>query len=151
VASAPHDAQRRRDAKRALMYSPVVFNGTQAREVARGFADYIASTGRIVHAACVMPDHAHFVIARSDMAIETVAEKLKGRATRFLKEADLHPMRTCGAALRGRLPSPWARGSWSVFLKTPADIRRTIRYVENNPMKAGLKPQRYAWVTPYDA
>jgi hypothetical protein len=49
----------------------------------------------------------------------------------------------------GRLPIPWARHHWAVYLDTPAAIHRAIRYVNDNPIHAGHKPQRYDWLTPY--
>lgn len=151
VAHVPHDSQLRRDVKQALRFPPVRLSGVQAREVARGFSDYVTSTGRIVYAMCVMPDHVHLVLGRSDMPIETMAEQLKGRATVFLNRAGVHPMRDLAPAGSGRLPPPWARGSWRVYLNTNPAVRRAIRYVEDNPINAGLKPQRYGWTTPWNA
>ena len=34
----------------------------------------------------------------------------------------------------------WAKNSWHVFLFTPSDVIRAIRYVENNPLREG-KPR----------
>jgi hypothetical protein len=49
----------------------------------------------------------------------------------------------------GRLSSPWAEGGWKVFLNSPADMRRAIKYVEQNPIRAGMKRQRWSCVSPY--
>jgi hypothetical protein len=38
-----------------------------------------------------------------------------------------------------------------VFLSTAADVRRAIAYVERNPLKDGLRRQRWSFVTPYAA
>jgi hypothetical protein len=35
-------------------------------------------------------------------------------------------------------------------LYTPDDVRRVIAYIENNPVKDGLAPQSFAFVTQYD-
>jgi hypothetical protein len=37
---------------------------------------------------------------------------------------------------------------WKVFLDEP-DVSRAIRYVENNPLKEGLRPQAWSFVTAY--
>ena len=45
----------------------------------------------------------------------------------------------------------WVSGTpWAVFLGHPDDVRRTIRYVERNPLPLGLPVQRWPFVTPYD-
>ena len=36
-----------------------------------------------------------------------------------------------------------------VYLDTAEDVVRAIRYVENNPIKEGKKPQRWSFVVPY--
>ena len=145
VAGKPHDHQARRATKAALTRPPVVWNGRQAREVARGFADYATKNGRDVFAMAVMPDHALLVVGRSDLPIEKMANHLKARATSFLQTAGLHPF--TGVKLKnGRHPTPWARHAWSVFLDTPAAVRSAIRYVEDNPVRAGLRRQRWSCV-----
>jgi hypothetical protein len=37
-----------------------------------------------------------------------------------------------------------------VHLETPDDIRRTIRYIERNPLPLGLPVQRWPFVRQYD-
>ena len=102
-----------------------------------------------------MPDHAHLVVGRTDTPIETQANHFKSRATTFLNHQNLHPFsgRTEGALSSTRrtkrLPTPWARYQWAVYLNTPHAIRRAIQYVNQNPTKAGHKPQTYPWLTPY--
>ncbi len=148
VANRAHDHAARRRAKRALKREPVVFTGRQARAVTQGFADYAGKTALPVYACAVMPDHAHFVVGRRGKPIETIAEQLKARATLFLNLAGLHPF--AGEVMaNGRPPTPWSRKSWSVFLSSDASIQRAIDYVEQNPVKAGYKPQWYSWVSEF--
>ena len=143
LAHQSHDYAKRFEAKKSLARPPAVFNGRQARAVAQGFADYIQKNDRVVFACAVMPDHVHLVAQRCDHTIEKIAEQLKARATMFLNQQDLHP---CPRNANGKKPTPWARGCWSVFLNSDASIQRAIEYVEQNPIKAGYKPQHYAWV-----
>lgn len=145
VAQVSHDRRARQAAKQALKYPPVCFAGNQARAITRGFADYAHANDQRVYALSVMPDHVHMIVARSGKPIERVAEQFKARATMFVNRAGLHPM----PGRNGRRPSPWARNCWKVYLNTRADIQRAIEYVEQNPIKAGLKPQRYDWVVPF--
>lgn len=148
VAAKPHDHAARRAAKSALARSPVVWIGPQAHAVAQGFADYATQNHRPVHALAVMPDHAHLVVGRNSLPIEKIADQFKSRATKFLNAANLHPFAD-RPLKNGKPPTPWARHQWSVYLDTPAAIQRAIEYVNQNPIKAGHKPQHYKWITPY--
>ncbi|WP_437228984.1 hypothetical protein SH661x_001195 [Planctomicrobium sp. SH661] len=51
----------------------------------------------------------------------------------------------------GRFAKCWARGEWKVFLDTPDDIPRVINYIEANPVKETLPPQRWEFVTHWKA
>jgi REP element-mobilizing transposase RayT len=148
VAHVKHDATARAAAKAALAHRPVVFRGEQARAIMQGMGDYATKNHRMVFAAAVMPDHVHLVVRRDALDGDTLAEQFKARATTFLNHAGLHPFADVVDG-RGRHPSPWARHAWPVFLDSVDDIRRAVRYVEANPIKAGYRPQRYAWVTEY--
>jgi hypothetical protein len=44
----------------------------------------------------------------------------------------------------------WGGPGWKVFLDSTDDIRRTVRYVENNPVKARQPKQHHPFVTEYD-
>ena len=95
-----------------------------------------------------MPDHAHLVVGRTGMLIEKVAEQLKARATSFLNAGGLHPFRHHPFD-SGRLPTPWAAHDWHVFLSTPDEVDRAVRYVQDNPPNAGLRRQHYDWLVPF--
>jgi REP element-mobilizing transposase RayT len=143
-----HNAALRAAAKQALRYPPVIFNGMQALAIARGFIKGIQRTRCKIYACSIMPDHVHLVVARHRYRIEQLVGLLKGDATRRLQDEGLHPMSPHvpdGQAL----PSPWVRNGWNVFLNTPQDIRRAIRYVNNNPIKGGLRAQTWSFVQPH--
>ena len=150
VARRPHDRAERLAAKKALDLPPVVFTGIQARAVARGFQKYVEKSGVTVWACVVMPDHAHVVVARHDYDIEVVGNLMKGEATKQLNEEDLHPFRGRQGP-KNRVPSCFARKWWVVYQDSEEDLVRTIKYVEDNPGKAGLKPQRWPFVVGYPA
>jgi hypothetical protein len=44
----------------------------------------------------------------------------------------------------------WGGPGWKVFLDSEEDVRRTVRYVEENPTKARLPAQSWDFVTAYD-
>ncbi|MBI1370781.1 MAG: hypothetical protein GC162_19265 [Planctomycetes bacterium] len=139
VAHTQHDRTQRLNAKRDLRFAPVIFNGIQARAIGRGFASAIEKSGYVIHACSIMPDHVHLVVARHAQKIETIVGQLKGAATKQMKSENLHPPAA----------TPWVRRCWKVFLDTEDDIRRAIEYVERNPIKDGLRPQHWAFTTPF--
>jgi len=149
VAASPHDRAARMTAKSALRYPPVRFTGVQARAVGRGFAEFVARTDLTVWACSILSDHVHMVVGRHRYPVEQAVTLLKGAATRRLSAEGLHPFRS-EVPIRGRLPRPWARGEWKVFLNDADEIARAIRYVERNPIKEGKPPQKWSFVRHVD-
>lgn len=150
LAKRPHDHALRQAAKEALLYPPVRLNGVQARSVGTGFANCVEKSGWTILACSILPEHVHLVIARHSYDVEQIVNLLKGDATRQLKADNIHPL----ADYRrpdGRIPKAWADGQWKVFLDNVADIRRAIRYVENNPLKERKPRQRWSFVTRFSS
>jgi REP element-mobilizing transposase RayT len=145
-----HDRRKRLKAKKYLERKPVIFNGLQARAIARGFAHFVERSGIIVHACAIMPDHVHLVVARHRYAIEYISRLLKGAATNELIAEGIHPFREESYGDR-RCPPEWARGEWSVFIDNEDQLRAAIRYVNKNPTRDGLKAQHWNFVTPHVA
>ncbi len=148
LAARPHDVTLRLAAKKALKYPDVHFSAEQIQTLARAFGEWTSHNGVTLWACAVLPEHAHFVVARHRYKAEQIANLLKGESTRALVAAGQHPL----AALvppGHRPPKVSAQNQWTVFLDAPADIRRAIRYVENNPTKEGQSRQQWPWVTAY--
>jgi hypothetical protein len=82
--------------------------------------------------------------------VEQVVRLLKGEASYQLASDGRHPLALWPHS-DGSLPRPWARKCWKVFLDSAEDIERAVRYVENNPMKVGKRPQRWPVVVPYES
>jgi REP element-mobilizing transposase RayT len=139
VARTPHDRERRLATKEALSRPPVKFNGVQARAIGTGFAEYVAKSGLQVWACSILPEHVHMVTGPFRLSVEMVVNKLKGAATRRLIEEGIHPF--------DGQEKCWTRGEWKVFLFNHDDIHRAVRYVENNPVKDGKRPQTWSFVT----
>ncbi|MEM6334864.1 MAG: hypothetical protein AAF823_16150 [Planctomycetota bacterium] len=145
VAGRAHDRGLRLAAKRALRHSPVRFDGVQAQAVARGFGEAAEEAGYRVAALAVLPDHAHVVMRWDRKDYKAIARHLKAKATQRLSAEGVHPM--AGETGRGgRLPSPWARGCWCPFIDSWDYFERAVKYVEENPVKAGLPRQRWEFV-----
>lgn len=148
IAAMPHDRTRRLAAKAELLHPAIRLTGIQAATVAHGFAEITNRLEAKVFAVAIMPDHVHFVIARGRHRAEDWAGFYKRAASRSLREEGHHPFAD-QADRAGRLPSVWAAGGWKVYLHTAEEILRAIAYVEQNPVRAGLRVQHWPFVTPY--
>jgi REP element-mobilizing transposase RayT len=150
VAYRPFDREIRRLAREALMYPHVEFTGRQALAVARGFRTELETFGGAMHACAILPNHFHAVVPQHRYDIRRFCGRLKGAATKQLRADGLHPLAKYERP-DGTMPSPWARLPWVVYLFTGEDMRRAIRYVEQNPVRARMPKQRWSFVTPYRA
>ncbi len=148
VANAPHDRALRTAAKEALKLPPVHFSGIQARAIGQAFGVCAARGGVSIYACSVLPEHVHLVIGRHTCKVEWIVNLLKGEATRKLRDDGLHPF-VVNATSQGKVPSCWGRKLWKVFLNTPEDVLRAIRYVEDNPLKEHRPRQRWTFVREY--
>jgi REP element-mobilizing transposase RayT len=148
VAARSHDVASRLAAKQALRYPAVKFTGLQARAIGRGFGAFAQRAGITIWACSILPEHVHLVIARHRYKVEQVVNQLKGAATRHLLAEGLHPL-ACYGDSADEVPKCWGRGLWKVFLDSDADIVRSVRYTEQNPLKEGKPLQHWPFVTPF--
>jgi hypothetical protein len=104
------------------------------------FAETIAARRYTCWACAVLQNHAHVCIRRHRDVDTVVWDQLATQSASALRKAagvvDDHPI--------------WADRPYAVFLETPDDIRRTVAYIEGNPEKEGLPPQRWSFVQPYN-
>ena len=146
VAAAPHDRQLRLEAKKVLKHPPVRFTGVQARAIARGFTEAKEEHHYEFLALAILPDHVHLLVARHPRDLDGIAAHLKAKATRRMATEGLHPFADRPGRDGRRLPSPWARNYWAPFVRDPHHLDAAVRYVEANPSRGGLRPQRYRCV-----
>lgn len=112
-----------------------------AREMICGAFSQVAAANRyIVWACAILRNHAHLCVRRHRDDGQGIWRAFATAAAEELRRLpgveDGHPV--------------WANRPYAVFLYSPEDIRRVIAYVERNPGKEGLPPQRYPFVVPYD-
>ncbi|MGC4032292.1 MAG: transposase [Tepidisphaeraceae bacterium] len=150
VAYAEHDRAARLAAKSSLTYPPVRFDSAQARVLAKAFKEAAVESSYAVYALAVMPDHVHAVVGIHANAPSRIIAHWKARSTQALIAAGLHPF--AGRVRKdGRVPQVWAHRGWKVFLSTPDDVWRAIDYVNQNPIRASMRPQRYSFLTDFKA
>ena len=108
--------------------------------IADAFAAVTESKKYTAYACAVMPDHVHLLGRKHrDSAEQMIGEFQRASA------AAVRATRFCDDAHR-----VWCSSGWKVFQDHPDDVRRTIKYVEDNPVKAKMTGQRWSFVKQYD-
>jgi REP element-mobilizing transposase RayT len=83
-------------------------------------------------AACLMPDHLHMLVRPGDQDLLRFLNVFKSWATR----------RSWAAGHRGPL---WQPGMWDRTVRGGDDFAVTLRYVVENPVRAGLVEDAELW------
>lgn len=144
VAAKPHDNVLRVATKAALKFPPVILSGVQARAVGRGFAEAQREANYDIYACAIMPNHVHIILRCPQRSLGITIGHFKAKATHRLNMEGISPRSAvpgdggCGAV--------WGEGKWCGYLNR-FELPRAISYVENNPIKAGLLPQRWNCVS----
>jgi REP element-mobilizing transposase RayT len=104
-----------------------VFASVRAATAAVGVLHELVSMADVpVYAYCVMPDHVHIVLGPSATCdIITFVGRFKNLAQRAAWEAGVE-----GAF--------WQVGFYDHLLRVEEDIEQVVRYVLDNPVRAGL-------------
>ena len=124
-----------------LKYPVLDFDEPARAAIADAFREEIAEQTYTCWACAVMPDHVHVLIRKHKHTAEDMATNLMSASRERLVER----------GHRDPLHPTWIGATgWKVSLDTPDEIRRTIRYIEQNPVKIRLPEQRWPFVTPYD-
>jgi REP element-mobilizing transposase RayT len=139
----PSRAELRRfyEAARDILKHPLLtFTDEDVALVAASFADVIATRKYTCYACAIMPDHVHLLIRKHRDHAETMSAALQDASRQAVilagRRSGAHPV--------------WGGKGWKGFLNTVEDMRRTVAYIANNPIKAGLRPQSWPFVKPYN-
>jgi REP element-mobilizing transposase RayT len=109
--------------------------------IGAAFGEVIEREQYTCYACAVMPDHVHVLIRKHKHTAEEMgANLIEGSRTKLIatgrRESD-HPT--------------WVGGTpCNLFVDHPDELRRTIGYIERNPIKIGLPAQKWPFVKPYD-
>ena len=127
-------------AKDVLKNNTMKFGPKEVASIADGFSEAISKHKYTCYACVIMPDHVHILIRKHKHQAEDMIENLQNFSRLRLRNSGErsfdHPV--------------WGGPGWKVFLDNPDAIRRTIRYIEENPIKWKLPPQQWDFVKEYD-
>jgi len=134
-------------ARDLLRFPLLEFTDAEIADLGNAMGDCMAATGYTCYACALMLDHVHVLVRRHKHRHDEIASQLQ-TATRIAMQT-LHADRWRGPDEDQAHPI-WGGPGWTVFLDSPHDIRRTIRYIENNPAKLRRPPRRWPFVMEYD-
>ena len=122
-----------------LEHAILWFDAAKRQAISDAFSEVIESHRYTCFACAILTNHAHLIIRKHRDRAEDMIFTLRKESTEWLRRlADLpngHPV--------------WSGDQFKKYLSTPNDIDRTIRYVENNPVKSGLSHQQFGFVNTY--
>lgn len=145
VAHQPHDRTRRLAAKVVLQKPPMLFTAAQIAAIVQGFTNTVTDAHYIIYACAIMPDHVHVVLGHDEFESKKVVTHLKSFGTKEINRRGLNPYKNGQTRDELRI---WADRSRFVFLRAH-EIPGRIKYVEENPLKAGLPRQSWPFLHPY--
>jgi REP element-mobilizing transposase RayT len=130
------------DLAAAVLQHPLLtFDAAARGEIALAFGQVIEEQRYTCYACAVMPDQVHILIRKHKHQAEEMMHILK----------ETSRLRLSGTGRYSPNHPIWARGSgWKVFLDHPEEVRRTIGYIERNPLAVGLARQQWPFVKSYD-
>ncbi|MBL8796985.1 MAG: transposase [Planctomycetia bacterium] len=124
-----------------LQHPLLKFDEAARQEIGNAFAEVIAAERYTCYACAIIPDHVHILIRKHKHQSEEMIERLK----------DASRSRLCLTGHRPEGHPTWTGGiGWKVFLDHPDEIRRTIPYIEKNPLPLKLSVQSWPFVKLYD-
>jgi REP element-mobilizing transposase RayT len=125
----------------AVLQHPLLsFENREFQIVAEAIGQCMAEFQYTCYACAIMPDHVHLVIRKHRDLAELMIERIQSLSRKRLVETEPRPPEH----------PVWTSGGWKVYLDHPDEVNRTIRYIQNNPLKIGLKAQHWNFVKPYD-
>jgi len=114
-------------ARGRLKHALLEFDQCEMLEIAGAIGRAIEEHRYACYALAVLRDPVHMVIRKHRHLAEDMIENLQSASRDELRR---------GSSRDAEHPV-WGGSGWKVFLDTPADIRRTIEYVETNPVTIG--------------
>ena len=129
-----------REAAKRLKHQLLMFDERDRREIAAAVEDIITNEHYTCWACAIMPDHVHLLIRKHKHTAEEMIAHFQHTSRLRLRARD-----------RRNPNHPRGGGAgWNVLLAHPHEVRRTIGYIEENPMKIGLPRQRWEYICDYD-
>jgi putative transposase len=98
----------------------------------------------------IMPDHFHLIVNPIECDISVVLRKLKGKSAKLIidwlkEENHQSSLNKLELKIKKREYAVWLKDSSSIDLFSHKFLRQKLRYIHNNPVKAGLCEHPKDW------
>lgn len=105
---------------------PFFFDASACNAVCDAFCETADRHGMVIPAYCFMPDHVHLVVSgrRENADLVCFARRSRQRAGYVLRQVTAGPL--------------WQDGYYEHILRDHESLAQTIRYIPQNPVRAGL-------------
>jgi REP element-mobilizing transposase RayT len=123
-----------------LKHDLLIFQPVDFLRIAKSLEAAIVEHQYTCYACAIMPDHVHLLIRKHKHQAEEMLENLQNASR----------LQLCSEGMRPADHPVWGGPGWKVFLDSPTDIRRAIRYIEGNPVRWRLPRQTWPFVVEYD-
>lgn len=128
------------NAKPILDFEPLWFDVRKRQAIGDAFAGLVKNTGYTVWACAILKNHVHLCVRRHRDDAVTIWKQFANASRSALLQIDEiddgHPV--------------WSDRPYKVFLYSPEEIWRTIKYIGQNPGKERLVAQHWSFVKEYD-
>lgn len=129
-----------REARPLLDHPRLLLDDEDIALVASSLGQTIRQRGYVCYGCAIMADHLHLLIRRhrdkAEQSLFFLQEESKQALTRAGRRPPDHPV--------------WGGPGWKVFLSSREEIEGRVRYIRENPNKAGRAEQHWDFVTEYD-
>jgi len=105
---------------------------------------YFAGQRYDLLAFVVMPSHFHWVFRPLESWAAGLSDESPSARAQIVHSVNRHSALTCNRLLQRSGPF-WQRESYDHWVRDADELERIIRYVEHNPVKAGLATTVEAW------
>jgi REP element-mobilizing transposase RayT len=123
-----------------LRHALLTLSEEEMQAIGQALGMVIQARNYTCYGCAVMPDHVHLLVRKHrDLAEAMIAhlqQASRGMVLGLGRRAAEHPV--------------WGGPGWKVYLSSREDAVRTVRYIEENPPKAGHPPQHWPFVKEYD-
>lgn len=129
-----------READKRLRHELLTFSVSDISAIATAFGAVAKEQRYTCWACAIMPDHVHLLIRKHKHLAEEMIAAFQDHS-RLRLRAD---------GLRATNHPVWGGPGWKVFLDHPDEVRRIVRYIQDNPAKIGQPRQEWKFVKSYD-
>ncbi len=131
------------DRARSVLHWPVVhLSEGEINGAGRALGEVARTIQLDILACAILSNHVHLVVARHNDTYERIVNRLKGNSSQAVRELRGIPVAT---DRRDRVPI-WTEGYWCRYINSIPQMERAIEYVQKNPVREGLGPQRWEFV-----